>query len=216
MRGLAVYDISPEDTEVVVSVRDRDGKDRLWLAPLDRRSSPQQIPNAEGISPVFGLHGEIFFRAPDGFVYQVRRDGKELQKIIQTPISLITGISPDGQWLVVMAGDTFLHPIGGGPLITLGADMGIGWTPDRRHFVISMGQSGMRMRGAGETYVIPLPPGQMLPKIPTGGFRSRAEIAKLPGVRSIDAADVAFGRTLDIYAFSRETTQRNLFRIPLP
>jgi hypothetical protein len=56
----------------------------------------------------------------------------------------------------------------------------------------------------------------MLPTIPAGGFQSRAEIARLPGVRVIDAADLAFGRTLDTYAFSRETTQRNLYRIPLP
>jgi hypothetical protein len=55
----------------------------------------------------------------------------------------------------------------------------------------------------------------MLPEIPEGGFQSRAEIAKLPAVRVIKAADVAFGGTVDTYAYSRETTQRNLYRIPL-
>ena len=216
MRGLLVYDISPEGTEAVVSVRDSNGKDRLWLTALDRRSPPRQIPNAEGISPVFGLHGEIFFRAPDGFVYQVREDGSGVQKIIDTPISSIVSISPDGRWLAVTAGKTFVQLIGGGPLVLLGADMGVGWTPDRKHFVISMGQGGMRMRGAGSTYVIPLQAGHMLPEIPPGGFHSRADIARLAGVRVIDTADVAFDRTLDTYAFTHETTQRNLFRIPLP
>jgi serine/threonine protein kinase len=47
-------------------------------------------------------------------------------------------------------------------------------------------------------------------------FRSEAEIAKLPGVRVIEAADVAPGPTSDIYAYSRITTQRNLYRIPIP
>jgi eukaryotic-like serine/threonine-protein kinase len=216
LRGLDVYDVSPDGTEVVVSVRDNNGKDRLWLAAVDRHSPPRLIPNAEGISPVFGLHGEIFFRAPDGFVYQVLKDGTGLQKTIDTPISFVSSISPDGRWLAVIAGDTFLHPIGGGLLVPLGADMSVGWTPDRKHFLISIGQSGMRGRGAGSTYVIPLPVGQMLPKIPAVGFRSRAEIARLPGVRVIDAADVAFGRTLDVYALSRETAQRNLYKIPLP
>jgi hypothetical protein len=79
-----------------------------------------------------------------------------------------------------------------------------------------MAQSGMGMRAPGNAYVIPLPASQMPPKIPAGGFRSRAEIAKLPGVRVVDAADVAFGGTVDVYALSRETTQRNLFRVPLP
>ncbi len=214
--GGSVFDISPDGTEVVVSVRDRDGKDRLWVAPLDRRSPPRQIPNIEGISPVFGLHGEIFFRSADGFVYQVREDGTGLRKAIDKPISSITSISRDGRWLVVHAGETFVHPIGGGQLVHVGADMAVGWTPDRRHLFISMGKSGMGMKAGGNTYVIPLPPGQMLPHIPPGGFRSRTEIARLPGVRAIDAADVAFSRSLDVYAFSRETTQRNLYRIPLP
>jgi len=62
-----------------------------------------------------------------------------------------------------------------------------------------MAQSGMGMRAAGITHVIPLPTGQMPPKIPAGGFRSRAEITKLRGVRVVDAADVAFGRTLDMF-----------------
>jgi hypothetical protein len=198
-------------------VRDSNGKDRLWLAPLDRRSPPRQVPNIEGISPVFGLHGEFFFRSADGFVYRVREDGAGLQKTIEKPIISIRRISPDGQWLVVQAGETFAHPIGGGSLLHLGGDMGVGWTPDGRHLLITMGKGGgMEMMAAGKTYVIPLLPGQMLPKVPAGGFQSRAEIARLPGVRVIDAADVAFSRSLDVYAYSRETTQRNLYRIPLP
>jgi hypothetical protein len=67
----------------------------------------------------------------------------------------------------------------------------------------------------GNTYVLPLPPGRVLPEIPAGGFRSEAEIASLPGVRVIDNLDVSPGPTPDVYAFSRETVQRNLFRIPL-
>jgi hypothetical protein len=40
-------------------------------------------------------------------------------------------------------------------------------------------------------------------------------MAKYPGVRVIEAADIAPGPTPDVYAFSKETTQRHLFRIPL-
>jgi hypothetical protein len=32
----------------------------------------------------------------------------------------------------------------------------------------------------------------------------------------IDAADVAPGPTSDVYAFSRQTMQRNLYQIPIP
>ena len=55
----------------------------------------------------------------------------------------------------------------------------------------------------------------MLPDIPAGGFRSQEEMAKFPGVRVIDAYDIALGPTPEVYAFSRETTQRNLYRIPI-
>jgi len=36
------------------------------------------------------------------------------------------------------------------------------------------------------------------------------------GARRIDAYDVAFGPNQEVYAFARETVQRNLYRIPLP
>jgi hypothetical protein len=39
---------------------------------------------------------------------------------------------------------------------------------------------------------------------------------KLPGVRVIASTDVAPGRTADTYAFTRESVQRNLYRIPVP
>jgi hypothetical protein len=66
-----------------------------------------------------------------------------------------------------------------------------------------------------KTYVIPLRAGQILPSIPPGGFSSEAEIAKVVGVRVIDSLDVAPGLTPEHYAFTRETLQRNLFRIPI-
>jgi len=67
----------------------------------------------------------------------------------------------------------------------------------------------------GRSYGFPLSGGRMLPDIPAGGFRSQEEMAKFPGVRVIDASDIALGPTPEVYALSRETTQRNLYRIPI-
>ena len=44
------YDISPDGKQVVMEAPDGEGKPRLWLAPLDRRSPPRQIPGVEGRS----------------------------------------------------------------------------------------------------------------------------------------------------------------------
>jgi hypothetical protein len=48
------------------------------------------------------------------------------------------------------------------------------------------------------------------------GFKSEAEIAKLPGLRIISSAGVTPGPSPEVYAFTRETVQRNLYRIPVP
>jgi hypothetical protein len=65
-------------------------------------------------------------------------------------------------------------------------------------------------------YLIPLPPGEALPRIPVGGFHSDEEIAHLPGARRIDAEGVVPGPSLEVYAFYRGTTQRTLYRILIP
>ena len=56
------FDIAPDGRQLVFFSPDREGKPRLWLAPLDRRSPPRQIPDVEGEGPLFGPNGEIFFR----------------------------------------------------------------------------------------------------------------------------------------------------------
>jgi len=70
--------------------------------------------------------------------------------------------------------------------------------------------------GSGRTYIVPLAAGRTFPRIPAAGFGSEAEIASLPGARSIDAFDTAVGPSAQVYAFSRDMVERNLFRIPLP
>ena len=90
------------------------------------------------------------------------------------------------------------------------------WQPDRKLLYLSV-VTGMQSAAAfGRTYVIPVSPGKLFPLIPDGGFHSGDEIAKLPGVRVIEAADVFPGTAPGTYAFSRQTVQRNLYRVPLP
>jgi Tol biopolymer transport system component len=227
--GPWAYDISQDGAEVVVAAPDSQGKFRLWLAPLDRSWPARQIPNVEGAQPVFGKSGEIFFRAVEGksaFVYRVRQNGTGLQKVLPQPVAEMTGgVSPDGRWLIAwanlddrdqaVAGTTAFPLEGGSPVRIFGLIARLKWSQDRRLLYVSIAM-GRDLAASGQTYVIPLPAGRMLPDIPPGGFRSGAEIRKLPGVTVIEAADVAPGPTARVYAYSRETTQRNLFRIPLP
>jgi Tol biopolymer transport system component len=227
--GFAVtsYDISPDGRRVVFSAIDADGKSHIWLAPTDRRSPPRQVPNVEGDMPLFGLPGELVVHSVEGggsFVFRVHEDGTGKQKLATQQISEILSISPDAQWIVTnglpTSGETtwstLILPMRGGSSVEiLNAFCKAQWQPDSRFFYLSV-YTGMQSAGAyGKTYVLPVPRGRMLPDIPAGGFPSEAVIAALPSVRVIDSADIAPGASPDVYAFSRQTIHRNLYRVPL-
>jgi Tol biopolymer transport system component len=225
------FDVSPDGRQVLVQAKDRDGKLRLWLAPVDRHAPPKPIPNAEGDGPMFGPGGEIFFRAREGtygFAYRIHGDGTGRRKATEYPVIETRGISRDGRWLVAYAryarrgeeatADTVLLPLDGGAPVRLfgGSERNPPrWSADGRFLFLSA-SSIMFSGGLRRTYVIPLPPGRLWPEIPDQGFQTEADLAKLPGVRIIEAPDVAPSPTPEVYALSRETFERNLYRIPIP
>ncbi len=228
---LPAYDISPDGGQIVVAALDNRGKPRLWVVDSDRSSPPRQIPGVEGDLPFFGAHGEIFFHfhksgLASAFVARVGTDGTGLRKITDEPITLLKGISPDRRWLLGTRfrgdkADVVAFRVDGGapiPVFLPGAapgDSPVEWSYDGR-LMYMMLQSSIGSAQNGRTYAVPLLPGRVFPAIPPGGFRSQDEIAKIPGVRLIDSIDVAPGPTPETYAFTRQTVQRNLYRIPLP
>ena len=102
------------------------------------------------------------------------------------------------------------------PLLPYSHDEPMRWSLDGRHAYLSIQYGQASAFGVGRTYVLPLAPGSVLPHIPAGGFRTEAEVAAQPGVEVLPYGDLAPGPTPSVYAFSRITTTRNLYRIPLP
>ncbi len=193
---------------------------------LDHSVSLRQIPNVEGGQPHFGPSGEIFFRHNEGastaegslgFIYRVLPDGTGLRKAFEQSVNQFnfpSPISPDGRSVYVWgplpgdgpaAGQVF--SLDGKPPITLGPGAQVSW-----------GARGALLSyvAASEAFYFPLASHQILPPIPAGGFRSSEEIARLPGARKIEGRLVTLGPTPDVYAFYRGSTQRNLYRIPIP
>ena len=221
------YDISADGRQVVVALN-RDGKQRLWLVPFDRQVRPSEIPNVEGVYPLFGADGEIFFRGIEGntaYAYRVHPDGSGLKKVIDQPVVGLLGISPDGRWLAVKlpgseGSRTAALPvdqhspiriIGGG---AIGAtDPDVRWSRDAKSFYIRMPLSEEVWAG-GKTYAFALSRGSVWPDMPASGFQSEAELGKAPGVSVIADFDSA-GPTPEMYTFARMTVQRNLFRVPV-
>ena len=219
------YNVSRDGQWVVAATRDRDGKRGLWRAALDRQSPPRQILNIEGDMPFFGTAGEILFRAiegPSAFLYRLAPDDDMPTRVSEQAIVGVVGVSGDGNWVLARVADkgwgqVIAFPLRGGtprPIVPI-ADNHFGWSMNGL-FLSVPASSGSALELAGKTYVVPLPPGQAFPPIPAGGFQSESDIAGLPGVKVIDAFDVAPGPTSDVYAYSRQTTQRNLYRIPVP
>src|SRR5215469_3241087 len=224
------YDVSPDGRQVVMETADREGKPRLWLAPLDRSSPPHEIPNVVGGSPRFGPDGEIFFRrraegssqeggmaGSPGFVYRVRLDGTGMRKALEQPILLLYGVSPDGDWIAGWAplpgnGPPYnqAFPLDGHSPIAIGPWVPFGWSKPGWPRAV-----GFVPLFSKWTYIVPLAPGEILPPIPAGGFRSEDQIASLPGARRGPAWPVVSGPG-DIYAFYHEVIKRNLYQIPIP
>ena len=149
-------------------------------------------------------------------MYRIRPDGSRLQKALEQEIASLYSVSRNGQWIVAwsflpdnagMALQGF--PIGGGPPITIAAHAAVNWSPGGNFISVSGGPIP-----DNRSYIIPLAPGDALPRMPAEGFRSEKEISRVPGARRIEARTVP-GPSPDVYAFYRGTTQRNLYRIPL-
>jgi hypothetical protein len=132
------------------------------------------------------------------------------------------GFQPDGQFVIGWSRpnggrETEAFPSSGGaPIPIMDAICYLRWPPDGKFLYLSV-LTGMQSAGAfGRTYVIPLALNKLFPPLPPDGFHSEEEIAKLPGVRVIEAADIFPGPTPETYAYSRQSVQRNLYRVPLP
>jgi hypothetical protein len=214
---------------MVIATDNDDGP--LWVAALDRRSPAQRIPGVHGSHPVFGADGEIFFNMTEGakrFAYRARMDGSGLRRLFDRPVAAVRGITPDHQWVIVRVPDDrgtalLAVPVGRGDPIYVAAASTIDsvdtaqlrWSANGGQLFVSFATTAYYSASVGATYIVPLPPGQMFPDIPAGGFKSKAEIGAMPGTERINMLDVAAGPAPGIYAFARTNTQRNLFRIPL-
>jgi len=216
------FDLSGDD-RVVAAVPEPDGKSRLWLAWLDGREAPRRVAAIEGDAPRFGATGEILFRSPEGNSHaltSVGVDGLRQRRLAPVPNFVFGEGSPDRQRVSVSESRSLdLYSTRGEPPIRFftGASVSrLRWSGDGSRLYASFQTGDATAFSVGRTYVIPLSNGSMLPHIPDGGFHTQEELAVIPGVQVLPYADVAPGPTPVVYAFSRMTITRNLYRIPLP
>jgi len=72
------------------------------------------------------------------------------------------------------------------------------------------------LNGEGITGIFRLGHGAMLPALPRGGVKSAAELMEVPGAQIVPS-DIAFPAPDGSgYAFLKQESRWNLYRIPLP
>ena len=227
------YDVSSDGQRIVFAANQADGKSLVWLAWLDHRSAPRQLAQREAYRPLFGPADWIYFLANENnaeYIFRVKPDGSERQKVIPDPVIYILNTSPDGQWIVAWVADAegdvsvVGYPLAGGSarIICRGcwtsgpSNPGpplVSWSHDQRTLYF---RSILPGRDLKKTFVIPLPRGQVFPELPEKGLTSDDQWATVAGVRELSGAGVFPGPDSSTYAFTRAATQRNIFRIQLP
>jgi Tol biopolymer transport system component len=220
------YNVSPDGRRVVFIGDDADGHSPLRVAVLDGRSGPRQLASVVARSPYFGVNGDVFFVGdnPKGeFLYRVREDGSDLQPL--APSHFLYGVSPDGKWIAAWmeeptetGNSVVAYPAAGGsPVLIVANGAGAGapyappmvhWSPDAKYLYV-LTSSGV--------YAVPLPAGQILPRLPSVGLPYTKDANTLAGARLIPASMALFtGPNPSIYAYTKQNTQRNIYRVPVP
>lgn len=137
------------------------------------------------------------------------------------PGNVLGTISPDGKWISGNAPDgkgfmaTLFSTEGQAPVPVISSTVRVRWPPDGSRLALSFQHGNVSAFAVGRTYVFPLARGRVLPDIPAAGFASEAEIAAALGVEVLPHGDMALGPSPDVYVYSRLTTTRNIYRIPL-
>ena len=225
------YSVSPDDKQVVFSAPDPNGHSQIWIAPLDHRVAPRQLPGTDLSQPHFAPDGDLAFVALEGklnYLYRSNPDGSARRKLIENPILAFQGLSADGRWADVwsalpsndsaVTSGELAYPLAGGPPLLVCADCWMAWSPDAKFIYLILRSKVYRVR---------LPLGKAFPPLPPAGIQSETEIKAIPGATMVVSSGmdttsgfgplaIAIGADPSSYAFVKATTHRNLYRIPIP
>jgi DNA-binding winged helix-turn-helix (wHTH) protein/Tol biopolymer transport system component len=217
--SIVEYDISNDGKEVVFSTQPPGKASPIWLSHIDGSSPPRMIASSGERAPHFGPDGKVVFQFTDGkanYIGQVRRDGSGRSKLVPDLIADLYTISPDRRWVMAGVPDGAIAvPTGGGaPRRICTGNCPVAWSPDGKFLYIGLTPNSQTSRG--KTLAIPIPTGETLPNLPSSGIRGPEDMKALPGSRLLDAWGISPGPDPSIFAITKTTLHRNLFRISLP
>jgi DNA-binding winged helix-turn-helix (wHTH) protein/Tol biopolymer transport system component len=217
LQGLAIasYDVSRDDKWVVFALAAQ-GASEIWIAPLDRRTSPVRIARG-GDEPAFDDMNRIYFRsvgAQANHVHRMNADGSADVQVLAVPITEFQGVSPDGDRLLVTvsmesepAGSvvgTYVAPVAGGsPQLLLRAYSPGRWSRDGRRLYLDD-----QWLSQGRTRVVQLRPDE-LPAAVMGSQPVDAPV--IPHAEEL----LSVGSDPGHYVYLKSESWQNIYRIPL-
>ena len=217
------YSVSSDDKRVAFAMKDEKGISHVWIAPTDHRGAPLKLDSEENEdSPVLLPNGDVLYRVSHGgknYVYKRRAEGGEEKPVMEEAILELVEASPDGKWVVVSVSDnqnpdhpyrTVAYPTEAGPQVTLCRMLcAVEWDTNEAHMVMNLfkGKNGI-------AYFVPTEKGTGLPKLGAEGVGGSEDLQKF-GKTEIVEEMVDSAVSPEVYAFTRVTVRRNLYRIPV-
>ena len=148
------------------------------------------------------------------------------------PIIYFFGVSPDGRWAIVNTAGSgqvktqvVAYSLDGDDAVPLCDNCGsaggaarahippfLAWSSDGQYLYLRLNPVGESIYETGNTYILRLASPGSLPR----PFKNEADVASTPGVRVIPHGGIFGGPRPTLYAYTRTTTHRNIYRIPLP
>lgn len=237
---LVHYKISHDGKRILFVATDTQDKPHLWLAPLDRRFPPREIPSSAPSTAVFGARDDLFVVEAEGanyYLYRMKEDGTEKRKVVEVPMTryVLLGdtvdVSADGRWVSISVAlpitdeklfTVSAYPVDGGDALRICDECWVHWGSGGKFFYVgfvNFAETTVR------AFAIPIPSGKVVPDLPADGILTPEDILALEGVQVVDYPGMAIlglqqrsfapGSDLSVYAFTRTAVQRNLYRIPL-
>jgi eukaryotic-like serine/threonine-protein kinase len=217
--SMNTYSVSRNGKQVAFTANDAAGHPSIWVAPMNRRSTPVRISSTEvEDSPQFLPDGDLVFRAVEGgsnFLYRMKTDGSARTKIKAQRILDLYSVSPDGRWVIVAttnpnqehtAATTAFRQGGNEEVLVCPGFCLIDWDTSGKFAFVRFKTEN--------TYALPLAQQSGLPKLPPNGV-SRLEDFPAAKTALAIANGVDSAISPSFYAYTRQNTRRNLYRIQL-